>query len=42
MFRLWTWRNLDQNEPTIQERAARPANATVRLRDGGGSDEWVN
>ncbi len=35
-------RNLDQNEPTIQQRAARPANATVRLRDGGGNDEWVN
>ncbi len=28
-------------EPTIQQRAARPANATVRLREGG-SDEWVN
>ncbi len=28
-------------EPTIQERAARPANATIRLREGG-SDSWVN
>jgi hypothetical protein len=27
---------------TMQERAARPANATVRLRDTRGSDEWVN
>ena len=26
---------------TMQQRAARPANATVRLRDAG-SDEWVN
>ena len=29
--------------PTLQERAARPANATVRLRDAkSASDEWVN
>jgi len=28
-------------EPTIQQRAARPANATIRLRESG-SDEWVN
>jgi fatty acid desaturase len=34
-------RNREQTEPTIQQRAARPANATVRLREGG-SDEWVN
>lgn len=34
-------RNRDQTEPTIQQRAARPANATVRLREGG-ADEWVN
>jgi hypothetical protein len=27
---------------TIQERAARPVNATVRLRDAKSSDEWVN
>ncbi|HEX6798886.1 MAG TPA: hypothetical protein VF116_14345 [Ktedonobacterales bacterium] len=30
---------------TMAQRAARPANATVRLRDarsGSGSDEWVN
>lgn len=26
---------------SMQQRAARPANATVRLRDAGG-DEWVN
>lgn len=30
-----------QTKPTIQERAARPVNATVRLREKG-SDEWVN
>ncbi|HEU0026043.1 MAG TPA: hypothetical protein VFQ25_02925 [Ktedonobacterales bacterium] len=34
-------RNRNQTEPTIQQRAARPANATIRLRDAG-SDEWVN
>lgn len=34
-------RNREQTEPTIQQRAARPANATVRLRDSG-ADEWVN
>ena len=28
-------------KPTIQERAARPVKATIRLRDAG-SDEWVN
>jgi len=28
-------------EVTIQQRAARPANATVRLREQG-ADEWVN
>lgn len=27
---------------TLQQRAARPANATIRLRDAKGSDEWVN
>ncbi len=27
---------------TLQQRAARPTNATVRLRDAKGSDEWVN
>lgn len=30
----------DQAQPTIQQRAARPANATVRLQNG--TDEWVN
>ena len=34
-------RNRAQTEPTIQQRAARPANATIRLRDGS-ADEWVN
>ncbi len=35
-------RNREQTtEPTIQQRAARPANATIRLRDSG-ADEWVN
>lgn len=29
-------------KPTLQQRAARPANATVRLRDSGATDEWVN
>ena len=31
----------DTAKPTLQQRAARPANATVRLRDAG-ADEWVN
>ncbi len=31
----------DGTHPTLQERAARPANATVRLNNSG-SDEWVN
>ena len=31
----------DTSKPTLQQRAARPANATVRLRDVG-ADEWVN
>jgi hypothetical protein len=31
----------DSSKPTMQQRAARPANATVRLRDAG-ADEWVN
>ncbi len=31
----------DTSKPTLQQRAARPANATIRLRDAG-SDEWVN
>jgi hypothetical protein len=36
-------RNTGETERTsMQERAARPANATVRLRDTRGSDEWVN
>ncbi|HEU5437749.1 MAG TPA: hypothetical protein VFU88_00555 [Ktedonobacterales bacterium] len=39
-------RGVKTNAPTIQQRAARPANATIRLRDarggGGSSDEWVN
>lgn len=30
-----------QTKPTLQQRAARPVNATVRLREKG-SDEWVN
>lgn len=34
-------RNRDQTEPSIQQRAARPTNATIRLRDSG-SDEWMN
>ncbi len=34
-------RNRSKTEPTIQQRAARPANATVRLRDSG-ADEWMN
>jgi hypothetical protein len=32
----------DEGYKSMQERAARPANATVRLRDTRGSDEWVN
>lgn len=31
----------DTPEVTLQQRAARPTNATVRLRDQG-ADEWVN
>lgn len=31
----------DAPRVTMQQRAARPANATIRLRDAG-SDEWVN
>lgn len=31
----------DAPEVTLQQRAARPANATVRLREHG-ADEWVN
>ena len=31
----------DAPKPTMQQRAARPANATIRLRDAS-SDEWVN
>lgn len=31
----------DAPKMTMQQRAARPANATIRLRDAG-SDEWVN
>jgi hypothetical protein len=27
---------------TIQQRAARPANATVRLRDAASPEEWMN
>jgi hypothetical protein len=27
---------------TLQQRAARPINATVRLRDAKSSDEWMN
>jgi hypothetical protein len=35
-------RNREQTPaPTIQQRAARPVNATIRLRDTG-ADEWVN
>lgn len=40
----WADRKRDTGtHQTMQQRAARPANATVRLRDAGGStDEWVN
>lgn len=31
----------DESKPTLQQRAARPANATIRLRDAS-TDEWVN
>jgi hypothetical protein len=31
----------DAAKPTMQQRAARPVNATIRLRDAS-SDEWVN
>ena len=34
-------RGSKEAKPTLQQRAARPANATVRLREAG-SDEWVN
>lgn len=34
-------RSAAESAPSLQERAARPANATVRLRERGG-DEWVN
>jgi hypothetical protein len=27
---------------TLQQRAARPVNATIRLRDAKSSDEWMN
>lgn len=40
----WVGRDSSQPEPTLQERAkqaARPVNATVRLREQG-ADEWVN
>ena len=45
---LWLPAYVDRNAPqeeghkTIQERAARPANATIRLRNTGAPDEWVN
>jgi len=44
---LWLPSYVDRNtgeaeRTSMQERAARPANATIRLRDTGGSDEWVN
>ncbi len=32
----------DQPKVSMQERAARPVNATVRLRDARAGDEWVN
>ena len=34
----------EEAEVSLQQRAARPINATVRLRDQGvkGADEWVN
>ncbi len=32
----------DAPEVTIQQRAARPANATVRLRDATAPEEWMN
>jgi hypothetical protein len=37
-------RNREQTpEPTIRQRAARPTNATIRLREtSAGADEWVN
>jgi hypothetical protein len=31
----------DPSKPTLQQRAARPANATIRLKNPG-ADEWVN
>jgi hypothetical protein len=45
---LWLPSYVDRNAPqetghkSIQERAARPANATIRLTNGPSSDEWVN
>lgn len=35
-------KDTDAPKVTLQQRAARPANATIRLRDVKGSDEWVN
>jgi NhaP-type Na+/H+ or K+/H+ antiporter len=33
----------DEKKLTLQQRAARPAKATIRLQNtGSGSDEWVN
>ena len=33
----------DEQKMTLQQRAARPAKATIRLQNtGSGSDEWVN
>jgi hypothetical protein len=32
----------DAPKVTLQQRAARPTNATIRLRDAKGADEWVN
>ena len=33
----------DEKKMTLQQRAARPAKATIRLQNtGSGSDEWVN
>ncbi|HST88724.1 MAG TPA: hypothetical protein VLJ14_10125 [Ktedonobacterales bacterium] len=32
----------DQPKVSMQERAARPVNATVRLRDARAGDEWMN
>jgi fatty acid desaturase len=38
---LPTYVDKDTEHPTIQERAARPTNATIRLEKSG-SDEWMN